>query len=192
MKLKSKIIYNILKPIIFILFKILYLPKSFNKENIPKSGAILIAGNHKHAFDPVLVAVSTNRTVNLLAKKELYEGINKIFLQSLGIIQIDLNNKNPEAMDKLEQILRNHEAIAIFPEAKRNYTDKIILPFKYGTVSLAKKTNALIVPCGIKGSYGLFKKGLTVTFGEPFSIEGMELTEANEYLMQKVKELIEK
>lgn len=190
MKKRYKLIYSILRPLIYFLFKFIYRPIAFNKEYIPKTGPVIIIGNHRHALDPLLIGMSTKRIVNFLAKKELHQGFKKIFFQFMGTVPVDLNNKNPEAMKQLEEILNKQEAVGMFPEAKRNYTKEILLPFKYGTVTLAKNTNALIVPSGIKGEYKLFEKGLTITFGQPFSIENMTLDEANEYLMNRVKEIL--
>ena len=38
----------VLKPV----FLLLYRPRIYGRENIPANGAAVIAGNHKHAFDP--------------------------------------------------------------------------------------------------------------------------------------------
>ena len=57
---------------------------------------------------------------------------------------------------------------------------------------MAKKTKSPIVPFAITGDYKLFRKGIKIEFGEPIDISKMELQEANEYLMQKVEELIKK
>ena len=72
-------LYPVLRPLVTLLFKFLYRPKIINKELIPKTGSIILAGNHKHAFDPLFIGVCTKRTIHFLAKKELYKGINFLF-----------------------------------------------------------------------------------------------------------------
>ena len=54
--------------------------------------------------------------------------------------------------------------------SKEEYNDSIFLPFKYGAVSMAMKTNSKIVPCVIKGKYKFWNNKLTITFGKPIEI----------------------
>ena len=54
-------------------FKWYYKPTIIGKENIPKSGAILIVGNHKHLYDQCLSIISTKRYIRYMAKKEYFD-----------------------------------------------------------------------------------------------------------------------
>ena len=74
-------------------------------------------------------------------------------------------------------------------EVPYSYTE-LLLPFKFGAVSLAQKTNSLIVPFGIKGSYSFRSKDLIIKIGKPFSIENMSLETANTLLYNKILSLI--
>lgn len=75
MKKENNKFYKFTTSIAVFLFKILYRPKVIGKENIPKDEALIFAGNHKHAFDPLLVIMSTKRIVHYMAKNELFKGI---------------------------------------------------------------------------------------------------------------------
>lgn len=69
--------------------------------------------------------------------------------------------------------------------------DSILLPFKYGAVSMAQKTGVSIVPFAVTGEYKKNSDDLCVRFGEPFQIDTYEpLTEANVRLREKVKTLV--
>ena len=57
----------------------LYMPTYIGKSNIPKTGAVILAGNHTSKLDPLLLMSSTNRCIHFLAKIELFQGIKKIF-----------------------------------------------------------------------------------------------------------------
>ena len=61
------------------------------------------------------------------------------------------------------------------------YYDKVFLPFKFGAVSMASKSNSMIVPFVITGSYKFRSKDLRVRFGKPFK-PGKDLEKANEKL----------
>ena len=67
-----------------------------------------------------------------------------------------------------------------------------MLPFKFGTVSMAKKTNAKIVPFGITGDYKFRSKNLTIRFGKPFEVGDMSLEEANNKLEEVIGNLMRK
>lgn len=183
-----KIIKFFLKPI----FKVLYRPTILNAENIPNENAFIFAGNHKNAFDPLLIALSTKRPVRFIAKKELLEGKARFFFKALKVIPVDRTKKNKIATDTAIEVLKNGGIISLFPEGTRNKTNNLLLPFKFGAVSMAKKTNSPIIPFAITGEYKAFRKGIKIEFGKPIYIENMELPQANEYLMKTVETLIKK
>lgn len=73
---------------------------------------------------------------------------------------------------------------------KDTYERSILLPLKFGTVSMAQKTNATIVPFGLTGDYHFRSKNLKAKFGKPFKVGDMDLAEANEKLFQEIKNLM--
>ena len=140
----GKIFYQVLRPISNIIIDIVYKPKIYNKQLIPKKDAIIFAGNHLTDMDQIVVIRATKRTVRFLTKKELYHGLLGLVLKLYDTIPVDRNNKdNNRAMEISEKALQNGDAINIFPEGTKNKTNDILLPFKYGAVSLAKKTRML-------------------------------------------------
>ena len=151
------------------LFRILFRPRITGSENIPLSGPAVIAGNHKHAMDPILIDISTKRVVRTLAKKELHDSSFGFFFRSAGTIPVDLHAKrNPAALEAAVKALEQGELVNVSPEAKRNYTSELLLPFKFGASVMAGRTGAVIVPYAIAGDYSLFPRHrLTVMFGEP-------------------------
>lgn len=183
--------YKILRPIFTFVFKTYFHPTIINKEYIPKEGAVVIAGNHKHALDPILVDVSTKRVVHTLAKKDLHDGIFGWFFRLIGTIPVDLRAKeNKEALKSAITHLEQGAAINVSPEAKRNYTSEILLPFKFGAVVMAKRTNTKIVPYAITGEYRFRSKDLKITFGEPLDLSEYTIEEANQMLFEKIKKML--
>ncbi|MBR2828110.1 MAG: 1-acyl-sn-glycerol-3-phosphate acyltransferase [Bacilli bacterium] len=69
------------------------------------------------------------------------------------------------------------------------YLEKSLLPFKFGAVSMAHKTNSYIVPFAITGDYKFRSKNLTIRIGEAFSPSD-DLEATNELLREKIKELM--
>lgn len=190
MEEKDAIGYKILKPILKPLFLFWYNPKIIGSENIPKSGPTVICGNHLHAFDPCLVVISTKRMVHYMAKKEYHEkGFLKWFHRFIGTIPVDRERKDPICKKRALNVLNTGRVIGIFPEGTRNRTKKLLLPFKFGAISLAAKTKAYIVPFAITGDYKFRSKNLTIKFDKPF-IPTDNLKKENEKLYKKIEKLL--
>ena len=188
----GKIFYQVMRPITNLYVDVVFRPKIYNKKLIPKTGGIIFTGNHLTDMDQTIVIRSTRRSVRFLTKKELYHGLLGKILKWYDTIPVDRENKEKNmAMEISKEALLKGDAINIFPEGKRNKTNDILLPFKFGAVSLAEKTDSYIVPFGICGKMKPFKKRVIVNFGEPFKVNG-DLEKANEKLRNIIIDLIEK
>lgn len=178
---KNKILYNIYKFILGFFFLLYYRPKFKNTKYIPKKGPIIVCGNHRHLYDQCLPIISTRRMLHYMAKKEYFDGKTKWFFKSSGCISVDRENKEEahKAKEKAVELLKDGYAVGIFPEGTRNKTNDILLPFKMGTVKMAKETDATIVPFAITGEYKFFNNHLTITFLPPFKVGDMTLPHAN-------------
>ncbi len=184
-------LYRFLRPFFTFIFKLYYNPIILNEKYIPEDGAAVIAGNHKHALDPILVDVCTKRVVHTLAKKDLHDGKFGWFFRGIGTIPVDLRAEHNKA-SLLTSIDYLHEGnlINVSPEAKRNYTKEILLPFKFGAVVMAKRANCKVVPYSITGEYKFRSKDLKITFGEPLDLSDMSVEKANLLLYEKIKTLL--
>lgn len=185
-------LYKTLKIIIKPILKILYRPSAKGTENIPKQGPIIFVGNHKHAFDPVVVMTHTDRIVHYMAKESIFKGLHGKILEAIGIIKVYRTKSNPVAVVEATHILENGGAIGIFPEGTRNKTQEELLKFRHGAVAIAQKANSPIIPFAIKGQYRLFRKELIIEFGKPVDISNMEIEEANNFIRNEVLELLRK
>lgn len=191
-KFKGEFGYKLLTPLMRVLFNLYYHPKIINKEVIPKNGPILIVGNHKHVYDQCLTIIATKRVIHYMAKKEYFDGHLSWFFKFVGCIPVNRQIKDTTATEQALEILRNDGAIGLFPEGTRNKTNDIfLLPFKFGTVSMAKKTNATIIPFGLTGDYKFRSKNLVVRYGTPFKVGDMSLEEANDKLYHEVEKLMQ-
>ena len=187
----NPILYRILRPVFTLVFHVWFHPVYINIGRIPKEGAVVLAGNHKHALDPIFVDSSTKRVVYTLAKKELHDGAFGWFFRGVGSIPVDLEaKKNHGALVAAIEHLNNNAAVNVSPEAGRNYTKELLLPFKPGAVVMAMRSGCPIVPYSITGDYKFRSRDLTICFGRPFSVEGMTVEEANEKLYREVEKLL--
>lgn len=168
MKYNDKFFYKLVRPIVTILFKLIYRPTVIGIENIPKNKKIILAGNHTSKLDPLLLMSVTKRNIHFLAKIELFRGPKKIIFNNLGLISVDRSIKDKSALENAEKYLKNDCAVLIFPEGTTEKEKKELLPFKTGTVRLSYKTNTEILPFKIIGEYKLFKKSIKIIFLDKF------------------------
>lgn len=190
MREKHKKGYTILKSILKYPYKLWYNHKVIGENNIPKDGSVIICANHKHLMDQCAIIISTKRMVHYMAKKEYFDGKFAWFFKMAGCIPVDRKIKDTSAKNEAINILNQGQVIGIFPEGTRNKTKEFLLPFKYGAVSMAKKTNSYIVPVGISGDYKFRSKNLITRIGKPFKVNDMTLEEANDKLKVEITKLI--
>ncbi len=107
------------------------------------------------------------------------------YLLSLDKVNNDdiLNN-----LDNLEAYLKELLNNRVITE--KEYYDSYFLDFKYGAVSMAKKTDSYIIPVVITGKYTFRSKDLMVRIGKPFKITDKDLDVANAIMRTKMLELL--
>lgn len=190
MKEPHKKKYTFFKIILKLPFLLWYNPKIIGSSNIPKEGALIICANHKHVMDQCPILIATKRMVHYLAKKEYFDGKFAWFFKACGCISVNRSIKDTEASNTAITLLKEGFAVGLFPEGTRNKTKEFLLPFKFGAVSMAKKTDAYILPVGITGEYKFRSKNLIIRIGKPFRINNMTLEEANEKLKNEISSLM--
>ena len=183
-------------------------------EHVPTSGPLIVAGNHLHNADPVLIEIAFPRLLQYMAKKELFTTpVVSWVVKIVGCFPVDRGKADRSAIRGAEARLKQGIAIGMFPEGTRSVTRslKTALP---GAASIAQLTGAPILPVAITGSERLpfngakgrrsadlprprrGHRGVRVRFGRPFTIprefDGRRLTheEATERLMAEIVALL--
>ena len=183
--------YQFLRPIFTFIFKNYFNPQIIGKENLLPKGPFVIAGNHKHALDPIFVDSTSKETIFTLAKSELHEGPFAFLFKAVGTIPVNLSaNKNPVALNSAIERLKQGYIINLSPEAERNYTKEILLPFKKGAVIMAREIDCPIIPYGIVGDYKFRSNNLKIIIGKPLYLNDLDIDEANKILFDTVKKIL--
>lgn len=142
-------------------------------ENIPESGAVIIASNHISNLDPLLLGAALPRRVHFMAKEELFKTpIVGWFCRTLGAFPVKRGASDRNAIKKAFDILRQGRMLAIFPEGTRS-KDGCLRQLAPGTMMIAVKSDAALVPTIIKGRASWrnpFPK-ITICFGKPIPIK---------------------
>lgn len=155
------------------------------RENVPRSGPLIIAPNHASYLDPPLVGCAMPRVVSFMAKEELFNHAGFAWLiRSLGAFPIRRGAGDLESIRVALEILKDERALLVFPEGTRNHGDQLH-PFNRGVEMLARKSGALVLPVGLTGTdrkWGKGKKprwgGLKVRFGKPINVKDFKNRDA--------------
>ena len=155
-------------------------------ENIPITPYIL-AGNHTSMLDIPLLMVSIDDQINFMAKAELFKNpILKWVLINAKAFPVEREKVDIKAMKNACNVIKSGEVLGIFPEGTRNKGHEL-LEFKKGCGIIAMRTNTVIVPFGISGTYKIGHQ-INLNIGEP--IEALDAKENPNLLRDKVKTLI--
>ena len=186
MKIKDTVFYKVVKPLVVFLVYVLYRPKVIGRENIPKTGRVLLAGNHTKWLDPVVLVAVQPRVIHFLAKIELFHGFTKWIVKGMGCVPVNRKIHDKNALQGAIDFLNKDLSVAIFPEGTINRTNDVIMPFKIGAVKACKEANAPLVPFVITGKYKLFRRGIQIEFLKPIKIKD-DLEKENEKFMNIIK-----
>lgn len=186
-------LYTMLRPIARLIYRILYRVEVVGKENIPETGGVLLCCNHSSYIDPPTIAMPLDRRVRFMAKEELFRiPLFASLIRSLGAFPVKRGAVTPSTIRTASALLSEGEMVCVFPQGTRSRTD---FRGKKGAAVLALRSQAMIVPMAIIGSYKPFGK-LKIVYGEPFSPEATaEHTtpeQLTEQIMQAIVDLITK
>lgn len=180
--------YHIVSKILRVAGFIWFKEKVIGKENIPKEGGCILAGNHLSDLDAYLLFAGTSRPIHFLGKKELFEGKNGWFFKMMHLIPIDRKNKNPEAKKEAIDILNEGKIIGIFPEGTYHKED-LLLPFKPGAISFAEKTGVSIIPFAMDSTFK-FRCHPIIKFGKPIYVNEIKVEDKVKYLENTVRDML--
>ncbi len=172
--------YGLASAVSLLAFRVFFRLRRFGVSNLPKTGPVMIVGNHTSFFDPPLVGCSLPRRTHYFARSTL--GKNRLiaaYLKSLGTLFVDRDGQARAGLDLGIDTLSKGGLLTLFPEGTRS-KDGRVGPFKRGLLLMLKKAPAQVLPVGIRGCHRAFPRGgklprlfspISLHFGEPMMPE---------------------
>ncbi|TDY50755.1 1-acyl-sn-glycerol-3-phosphate acyltransferase [Alicyclobacillus sacchari] len=160
-------LYRLARTVVTTFFRLCYRIRVEGLEHVPPSGGVIIASNHLSNLDPPLLGVTIPRYIRFMGKAELFQiSVLRALFSALGGFPIQRGRIDKQGIRTAISIVQEGGCLVMFPEGHRSKTGELG-PLMPGIASIAKKSNATVVPTGIVGPYRLFGR-VTIRFGEPF------------------------
>ncbi len=154
--------------------------RAIGVENVPGSGAVILAPNHFSFMDHFLMGCYIRRKVRFMAKSQLFAPPMQFIYTHGGVFPVRRGAHDEEVFITAKAILEKGGAITMYCEGGRSRSGKLAEKAKAGIGRLALETGAPIVPIAIYGSSKIrnwkrlqFPK-VTISYGEPIRWERIE------------------
>jgi len=145
--------YKIVSISLFVLCKIFFRLRLFGRENIPKKGSFILAGNHQSYLDPIFCGVSLRRQMHYLARESLFSNwFFRALLSSVNALPLKQGEGDLTTIRQVIELLKQGKAACLFPEGTRT-RDGRIESLKPGLGLLCRRGNASIIPTVIDGAF---------------------------------------
>ena len=175
-------LYWVIKAIVTPVMRIIVRVKVEGKENLPTSGPVILAANHRSFIDSLFIPLVVKRRVTFVAKAEYFDSKKTAwFFRGVGQIPIrrEGGSASEGALAAAADVLNDGGVFGIYPEGTRTRTGRLHRGHT-GVARLALQCNAPIVPIGLVGTDEVqpvdrklprFGRTVTVRFGEPIDMQ---------------------
>jgi len=180
-------LYDFMHTVVPPLAKVVWRPTVEGLENLPATGPVIVASNHRSFADSMVIPIVTPRQVVFLAKEDYFTGtgvkgsLQRAWFEGMGMVPVDRDDTKAAlaSLDIALDVLRQGKAFGIYPEGTRS-RDGRLYRGRTGVAHLALTSGAPVVPVGLSGTEHLQPVGstlprlarVTVRFGAPLRFEG--------------------
>jgi 1-acyl-sn-glycerol-3-phosphate acyltransferase len=167
--------YTFVRVLVSLPTLLIYRVRAIGVENVPRSGALILAPNHFSQMDHFFVGLYLRRKVRFMAKSQMFgPPVLTYIYKHGGVFPVRRGHRDEESFKTAFAILEQDEMLLVYAEGGRSRSGKLG-EVKPGIGRIALESGAPIVPVAIHGSEKVrrwkrfrFPK-VTVRFGEPLS-----------------------
>jgi len=174
-------------------------------ENLPRTGAVILASNHLSFTDSVFLPLVVDRRVVFLAKSDYFTGrgfkgwLIKMFFEASGQLPIDRSGgKASEAsLNTGLKVLSEGFALGIYPEGTRS-PDGIMYRGRTGVARMILESGVPVVPVAMIDTEKVMPIGSKlpkvvrpgVVFGEPLDFTRFRGLESDRFVLRSITDEI--
>lgn len=180
-----------------------YRPDVVGFEHVPRTGPVIIAGNHVSFADEIFTPLAARRQVFYFAKAEYFTtpGLRGRVMASvfhgLGQVSVERGDTRSAAasIDVGVDLLREGRALGIYPEGTRS-PDGRLYRFRTGVARVALRSGAPVVPVGLVGTRAVqppgsrrwYRAPVGVHFGTALDFSGRAEQERSSRVLREITE----
>lgn len=183
----------------------------FGVDHIPRSGPLILVGNHRSYFDVAAIAQvvrACGRPVRLLGKAEIFDvPVIGRLLTAFGGIRVDRGVSGQVSYDAAKIALAGGEMVVLLPEGTIPRGPAFFNPVlkgKTGAARLAAATGAPVIPLGLWGTEKVWPRSqrlpnvtnlldpprVRVAVGPPVELSYRSATADTRQIMDAISELL--
>lgn len=156
---RPSVLYRALELTVAPVLRAVYRPAVMGAEHIPRSGPVIIAGNHISFADEVFTPLSARRQVFYFAKAEYFtspgwrgRAMAAVF-REMGQVSVERADTRSAAasIQTGVELLAQGKVLGIYPEGTRS-PDGRLYRFRTGVARLALRSGVPVVPVGLVGT----------------------------------------
>jgi 1-acyl-sn-glycerol-3-phosphate acyltransferase len=148
--------YRVLKLFLSLLAFTFLRPRVTGRNNVPRSGPVILASNHLSFIDSLLIPIVAPRHVTFMAKAEYFTGhglkgrVSRWFFTTLGHIPVQRDDPRAglRSLEDALVVLQHGDAFGIYPEGTRSRDGKLHKGHT-GVAWLALSGHAPVVPVAV-------------------------------------------
>lgn len=140
--------YWALKLVLTPILRLLYRVRVEGRENVPRTGPVILASNHQSFIDSIFLPLCISRRVTFVAKAEYFESWKTAwFFRAVGMIPIkrDGGSASERALAAAGDVLMADGVLGIYPEGTRS-PDGRLYRGHTGVARLAAHCGAVVIP----------------------------------------------
>jgi len=168
----------------------------YGVENIPKTGAVVLAINHLTNWDVFPLQISLPRPIFFMAKSELFHNpLVGTLIRHLGGFPVQRGKRDAWALAYAENLLTNERLLGMFPEGTRS-KGRGLRAAKSGAARLALAAGCPVVPIAISGTERVLKQGfhrpvVRIQIAEPIHADdAMGAIEFTDQIMYSISRML--
>lgn len=198
-------LYRVLELSVSPALRRVFRPQVLGHQYVPRTGAVIIAGNHVSFADEIFTPLAARRQVLYLAKAEYFTApgvrgrVMAEFMGGMGQVPVERGDMRAAAasVDVCVNLLEAGQAFGIYPEGTRS-PDGRLYKFRTGVARIALRTGVPVVPVGLigtdavqpPGTRGWHRCPVAVRFGPPLDFGGRPEDERKARVLRDVTEAI--
>lgn len=187
------------------LIKAIFRPWIVGRDNVPASGAAILASNHLSFSDSIMLPLMIDRPMSFLAKSDYFTGrglkgwSTRAFMKATGQIPIDRSGgrASEASLNTGLQVLGRGDLLGIYPEGTRSPDGKLYRG-RTGIARMALEAKVPVIPVVMVDTDVMMPTGQRVprvmrvgmVIGEPLDFSRYEGMENDRYILRSVTDEI--